>query len=735
MIIWLRHNENQYKEKNEINIVISVFISFKNNQSMNVKRIHRKTCVSENGNQKIDDIESFLYEKSDQLKDDDLIPEGKEELIKNFIVDMASTTYENFVGYKWEDGQKKELIVSSIFLLLNLIVLVASIHLGTENYTNTVYNYLYYLLIIILMVNIVVLTRTIFQRCIPKFIKLEGKETYRKRELEIRRKYHFLPRKTQMIYMYRKLRHEGVLEENETLETFLIVKKMRSESGVMVVSVIMPPDTFSCAYDCYYCPNDPRYSRSYYHGEPTVMRGERNGFSALQQFRERAISYLMNGHPIDKCEVIILGGTFSCYQPKVAEEFICALYYASNTLFDKKDSLRPMLSIEEEIKLNENAVCKIIGMTIETRPDKITKYELRRFRRYGVTRIQMGLQHTDDEILEKMNRQCSQKEHIRAIQLAKDEGFKVDIHIMPDLPFSTIEKDYEMFNILFTDPRYRADQWKIYPTNVLEFTKIKEWYEAGEYKPYAESNFEGFMDLLVYVMKNLPPYVRVNRVQRDFPGHYIEGGNKLTNLRQVLDDKLKECEITSKDIRSMEIRGNEFDPKRVRLVRYDYDSSDGKEIFLSMKSCTCKFCYHYERFKMKQTIYRLFGKEIYYEGCGNENRIYGFLRLRLSENAGKESFPVLQKKGLIRELHVYGKVKSTYSTKEKSKSQHQGYGSQLLEIAEKITKSESECDGMAVISGVGVRNYYRKKGYEIEENQIGDFLIKRFYSEISKKNE
>lgn len=703
---------------------------------MNVSIHNRKTCTND---KKIEDIESFMYHQSEQLKDDDLIPEEKEEMIKNFTKDLASITYENFEGYKWEKNQKTDLITSFIFLMINTVILIASFYLNIEEFDNKVFKYIYYLLIGILTTNVITLTKMIYEKFIPKFIKLEGKETYRKKELELRRKYHNLPRKSQLILMYRKLRHQKELEENETLENFLIVKKMRSESGVMVVSVIMPPDTFSCSYDCHYCPNDPRYSRSYYHGEPTVMRGERNGFSALKQFRERAISYLMNGHPIDKCEVIILGGTFSCYQPKVAEEFICALYYASNTLFDKKDSLRPMLSIEEEIKINENAVCKIIGMTIETRPDKISKYELRRFRRYGVTRIQMGLQHTDDLILEKLNRECTQKEHIQAIQLAKDEGFKVDIHIMPDLPFSTLEKDKEMFDILFTDPRYRADQWKIYPTNVLEFTKIKEWYDAGEYKPYAESNFDGFMDLLVSTMRRLPPYIRVNRVQRDFPGNYIEGGNKLTNLRQVLDDKLKECEITSKDIRSMEIRGNEFDPKRVRLVRYDYDSSEGKEIFLSMKSCTCKSpfgCYHYEKFKIQRMVYRLLGKEIYYEGCGNENRIYGFLRLRISENSGKESFPVLQKKGLIRELHVYGKVKSTYSSREKSKSQHQGYGSQLLDIAEKITKSESDCDGLAVISGVGVRNYYRKKGYEIEEKEIGDFLIKRFHSpSSSKKND
>jgi histone acetyltransferase (RNA polymerase elongator complex component) len=336
----------------------------------------------------------------------------------------------------------------------------------------------------------------------------------------------------------------------------------------------------------------------------------------------------------------------------------------------------------------------------------------------------MGLQHTDDMILDKLNRECNQEQIKRAIQLSKDEGFKIDIHIMPDLPGSTIEKDKEMFDILFQHVDYRADQWKIYPTNVLEFTKIKEWYDNGLYKPYAESNFEGFIELLLYVMKQIPPYVRVNRIQRDFPGTYIEGGNKITNLRQVLDVEMRKRNIKTNDIRTMEIKDNQVDVSTIKLVRYDYESSGGKEIFLSMKSCSCKICIPWMIYKMK----RMINKDIGYYGCGNENKIYGFLGLRLSENSGKEAFTVLQKKGLIRELHVYGKVKSTY-LKNKSKSQHLGLGGILIREAEKITKQEKpHFTGMSVISGVGVREYYRKFGYEIpeKENLHGDFMIKYF---------
>ena len=194
---------------------------------------------------------------------------------------------------------------------------------------------------------------------------------------------------------------------------------MRSHSGVLVVSVIMPPDDFSCKYDCHYCPNDPRYSRSYYHGEPTVMRGERNNFDAYKQFHERIISYFINGHNIDKIEVIILGGTFSCYDPKICENFITDLFYAANNVFENQDNLRPKYDLEKEKYLNEIALAHIIGITIETRPDKITKHELRRFRKYGVTRVQVGIQHTDDSILKKINRQCYQEHTIQAIKIIK----------------------------------------------------------------------------------------------------------------------------------------------------------------------------------------------------------------------------------------------------------------------------------------------------------------------------
>ena len=561
------------------------------------------------------------------------------------------------------------------------------------------------------------------------------KDQYEKEFVRLRRIHGIHPKKSQIYYLYRLFLYKNEIEENSLLEELLITKRMRSQSGVLVISVIMPPDVFSCTYNCHYCPNDPELSRSYFRGEPTVERGRRNNFDPLKQFFDRAMAYFINGHHIDKVEIIILGGTFSCYQPKDAELFIKMLFYAANTVFDDRTCLRPPKNLSEEKDINENALCKIIGITIETRPDKFSKYELRRFRYYGVTRIQMGVQHTDDKILEKMNRQCTQEDIIQAIKASKDNGFKIDIHLMPDLPGATPQIDYEMFKIILFDPRYQADQWKIYPTVVLAFTKIKEWYDSGEYKPYAETHFPQFLELLQWVQLNIPPWIRVNRIQRDFPGDHIEGGNKITNLRQVLDDELKKSTHKSQEIRSMEVKFNINHIHKARLVRIDYNGSDGNDIFLSHKSCSCKFCWKYEIYQMKKFVLDFFNIPTYFYGCGNEEIIYSFLRLRISspnyDNFFAES---MRNKGKIRELHVYGDKVATYKQnknkdlKTEHSGQHHGFGKKLLKVAETISKDEYNCDGTCVIAGIGTRNYYRKQGYEIPyaQQNHGDFMVKNF---------
>jgi elongator complex protein 3 len=711
---------------------------------------------SQRKNKQIEDIESFLYDKLDSFKDNDFVKEKDIQKIRNIVIELVKMDFTDEIKYKLAkiDFTNPYLYADFVYILTLFFGVFYTLFNFKMIYEQIEKNILSFSLYFIIGLPIFKAIYSIFIFAICdffEFVKYEkiettGKDKFNKAILVLRRKFGIQPKKSQMNYFYLQLRNEKKIERNELLEKCLIAKSMRSESGVIVNSVIMPPDNFSCAFDCYYCPNVEGYSRSYYPGEPTVERGARNGFSGFKQFRERGHVYLFNGHPVDKFEVIVLGGTFSSYQPKIAENFICDLYYAANTMMDNLDTIRPRKSLDEEIKMNEDALCKIIGLTIETRPDMITKYELRRFRRYGVTRVQLGVQHTDDEILDKLNRQCNQEKIIDAIELLKCEGFKFDLHIMPDLPNSTIEKDKKMLTTMLTDWRYRGHGLKIYPHNVMKETEVYKWYEKGTYKPYAESNPEGFVDLMVWTMKNIPPYIRVNRVQRDFPGNAILGGNKCTNLRQVIDDRLKEDNFQSKDIRSMEIRQNKFDPDNVRIIRYDLPTKNGIEVFLGLYSCTCTVfgkscCIPNMIHKMKNDYYqKMFNTDLsFYGGCGKENRIHGFLRLHMTKDAGKEAFPVLKNKGLILEFHVYGKVQSTYSSREKSKSQHKGFGTILIEHAENIVKQEGHryngLNGMAVIAGVGVRNYYRKKGYEIpyEETYHGDFLIKNFSKELTKK--
>ena len=647
-------------------------------------------CISSNHL----DLEDIVSDNNLQIKKNSLIPDEHREKITNFVNDLM----------KCDFSVKKHGIIRSF---------VTPEH---DDIFKSIFN-------------------LIFRNEKKTYKKIWTiKDRFEKEFVRLRRIHGIHPKKSQLYYLYRVNLYKNLIEENRTLEELLITKRMRSQSGVLVISVIMPPDVFSCSYDCHYCPNDPKYSRSYFRGEPTVQRGERNNFDPLKQFYDRAMSYFVNGHHIDKVEIIILGGTFSCYKPADAEQFIKMLFYAANTIFDDRTNLRTHMNIADEITINENALCKIIGVTIETRPDKITKYELRRFRSYGVTRIQMGVQHTDDTILDKMNRQCSTDKVKKALKLAKDNGFKIDIHLMPDLPGASPDIDRAMFKEIIENPDYQADQWKIYPTNVLEFTKIKEWYDNGSYKPYAETHPREFIDLLIWVMLKIPPWIRVNRIQRDFPGNYIEGGNKLTNLRQILDDKLKSNDTYKycKDIRTMEVKLETQNIHKARMVRVDYIGSDGKEIFLSHKSCSCRFCWNYAFFSIKKWfLSNLFGISSYFYGCGNEDTIYSFLRLRISSRGYENCFArSMYHKGKIRELHVYGDKQSTYKQNNKNdkteqKVQHHGFGRQLLKYAEKIS-AEHGCDGTCVIAGVGTRNYYRKFGYEIpygEENH-GGFMTK-----------
>jgi ELP3 family radical SAM enzyme/protein acetyltransferase len=526
----------------------------------------------------------------------------------------------------------------------------------------------------------------------------------------LRKKYKLSPKKSQLLYLYRKMCNEKKIRTNDTIEYKLIKRAVRSMSGILSITIMTSPgktsmdkavnetikdDTyifnrFSCPHNCHYCPDEPGMPRSYLSQEPSVLRGHRNEWNPVKQFRDRAITQELNGHVIDKIEILVLGGTWSSYPREYQSEFIRDIYYSANTYYDKPicNKLREKYTLEEEMLINETTYCHIIGLTLETRPDKINKYELCRFRMYGVTRVQLGIQHTENYILKQINRECTTEDAITAIHMLKDHGFKIDIHIMPNLPFTTTKLDYKMFNYILDSSDLQADQWKIYPCEVVPFTQIAKWYTDGTYKPY---NSTELFDILIWVKTKMVPWIRINRLIRDIPNQYDLVGDVVTNLRQHLQDKMYKDGLYCKCIRCREIQTQGFDIYNIKLVKRIYNASKGTEIFISY-----------------ETI--------------DEKYIYGFLRLRIPSNKIPIIFEELHNAALVRELHVYGRMLSV-SDKHIDKSQHKGLGHKLLYQAE-LEAFKYGYNKLAVISGNGVRNYYRKFGYNIE----GTYMIKYIIS-------
>ena len=380
---------------------------------------------------------------------------------------------------------------------------------------------------------------------------------------ELRKIYHINPSKVQMTFVYNTLLKNKLIQNNDLFKRFIKSKEMRGLSGVIVISVITSPypeyidennkmvkQGFSCKHDCFYCPKEVDDNgkeinpRSYLSDEPTVARGLQNNFIAIDQFNDRAFQYMLNGHYVDKIEIIVLGGTWTEYPRKYQETFIRDIFYAANTFYSIKK--REKLSLLDEQKINENSSSRIIGLTLEMRPDSINEEEINWLRYLGCTRVQLGVQHIDRKILKKVNRGCYAEDAMIALQKLKNYGYKVDAHWMPDLPGSTPEIDKRMFDTILNSEGLQFDQWKVYPTSVVPWTKIKKWHEEGSYTPYTDKDPENLINVLLDMKRKVHPWIRLNRVVRDIPNYtrdgmlYIYGGNKTTNLRQILHNRLDE---------------------------------------------------------------------------------------------------------------------------------------------------------------------------------------------------
>tara|TARA_B100000161_G_scaffold250250_1_gene208351 strand:- start:490 stop:2199 length:1710 start_codon:yes stop_codon:yes gene_type:complete len=528
---------------------------------------------------------------------------------------------------------------------------------------------------------------------------------------------------------------------SQMFRRYLVKKAMRSQSGVLVVTITLSPNKFSCKYDCYYCPQETDLQgnhtqpRSYMSSEPAMRRANRHNFDVRGQFWDRIECYISTGNinindkSSKKMEVILSGGTWECYPKEERDRFIHECYWAANT-YGLED--REMLSLEEEIKINETADYRIIGMTLETRPDFINKTAIRDYRRYGVTRIQIGVQHYDDEILRKVNRKCYTKHTIKAIRLLKQTGLKVVVHLMPDLPGSSPELDKWMFDMAINNPELQFDDVKIYPTAVCRShsdqyiltSKIAEWYDEGSFRPYAEDDINKLIQVIKYYLININPWVRVQRCIRDIPGCSIEAGyQKKSNLRQMIQQEIDSNNEQTFEIRNMEVRESKYLNYPARLVVRKYEASGGMEYHLSMEA------YEDDNFsKIKYYLYCIyanlmymfsFDEKKYWSGSKNYVALFGFLRLRLDNNPGGDIIPEINNSALIREVHVYGNSLGVGS--DNLSSQHRGYGQYLMNVAEQIA-IDNDWGKTSVISGVGTREYYKNKcGYHLE----GTYMIKK----------
>jgi len=498
-------------------------------------------------------------------------------------------------------------------------------------------------------------------------------------------KYKYQPKKVQMAKIYYEWIDNEEIEQNDILESFLKIKQCRSISGVSVVTVFLSAfpngQTFSCKWDCKYCPKEPNMPRSYLFEEPGVLRAIQNDFDCVRQMYCRLDMYRINGTPRDKLEVLILGGTIHSYPNEYLEEYMRDIFYAANTYPDK-DS-RERLTLQEEQYINETSKSgRVIGITVETRPDCITRSELIKFRRWGVTRVQIGVQHTDDRILRNANRGCYLRHIIRAIKLLRESCFKFDIHLMPNLPGSTPEIDKRMIDYVLAN--LHPDQVKMYPTEVVPFTDLLEDYKAGTYKPYPNEDLE---DVVIYYKERVHPWIRNNRIIRDIPNEYIIDGVKSANQRQEFHKLMKSLGKKCHCIRCREAgRHPEYSPYDGEMVVRHYEASGGHEFFLSWES-------------------------------KDREAIFGFSRLRLSKDAGM-IFPELRRTAMIRELHVYGHT-TAVADKRKKNIQHLGIGKRLMSKAEQIARRYNILK-MSVIAGIGTRKYYEKLGYHKEET----FMVK-----------
>ena len=456
-------------------------------------------------------------------------------------------------------------------------------------------------------------------------------------------------------------------------------KFARTISGVTPVAVMTEP--MKCPGQCIYCPTYPAIPQSYTPESPAVLRAIRCDFDAREQVRLRLKVLSDMGHPTDKVELIVMGGTFLASPEEYQYRFIKQCYDALNG--EESDTL------EEAKRANETAVHRCTGLCIETRPDWCRKEEIERMLDFGTTRVELGVQTLDDEIYRLVRRGHTVEDVVIATALLKEQGFKVHYHWMPGLPGLIPKADLRLFQRLFDDPDFRPDGLKLYPTMVVEGTELKKWYQDGRYQPYDDDTM---IDLICRLKSLVPRYVRISRVLRDIPSRFIVGGLK-DSLRDIARERMKEQDLECKCIRCREYGHRLRAGRKIgkpRMVRMDYEASGGREVFLSVE---------------------------------DENEtIFGLLRMRIQSSPIRALESGIEgKSAMIRELHVYG-PEVPLSKQSAGAAQHKGMGKALLAEAERIASEEFQAQIVVVLSGTGAKEYYRTEfGY----SSHGNYMLKK----------
>jgi len=525
---------------------------------------------------------------------------------------------------------------------------------------------------------------------------------------KVGKKYRILcPSNVDLLEIYHKLVGKKRIEPLKNIEKLLRTRPIRSLSGIVNVSVLTKP--YPCPGKCIYCPSQKGIPKSYLKGEPAVQRAILTNFNPYLQVQTRLKSLEKTGHPIDKIELRIIGGTWSYYPKQYQTWFVKRCFKAANE-YEKNEKCKmkneklqfKIQNLETEQKLNEKAKCRIIGITVETRPDYVDFKEIERMRNLGITGVELGVQSIYDDILKLNKRGHNIKSTIKATRLLKDAGFKVSYQMMPNLPGSDFKRDIKMFQELFSNPDFRPDFLKIYPLALVKEAPLYRQYKKGKIKVYSHKDL---IKLLIEIKREIPFWCRIQRIIRDIPSKdIVAGGVKISNLREVVQKEMREKGLKCKCIRCREVRDRDSPvgtvPEKLYLFREDYPASGGKEIFLSFESIKA------DKRRLSTPI-------------NTDRKLYALLRLRIPSQffqKKKHSFKILDDAAIIREVHTYGQM---VPVGEKSLSpQHRGLGKKLIKIAEGITKKEFGVKKIAVISGIGVRNYWRNLGYKLKDTYM-----------------